>query len=330
MPANLPPQYFDAEKRFREAKTTTEKVAALEAMLAIMPHHKGTDKLRADLRRRLSKLRDEQEHRRGGSRAALFSVKREGAGQVALVGIPNAGKSQLVAALTNATPEVADYPFTTQRPQAGMAAFENVQIQLVDLPPLTVEHTEPWTFNIMRGADVLLLVLDLSHDPVSELETIREILRGQRIILRGDEEDAENDAEPGSYLKRWLMVENKSDLPGTEENAIIFKELYAARFPLTMISAKEGGQELEALRGRLFALLDVLRVYSKRPGHEADLNTPVILKQGSTVLDLAKEIHKDFFAKLQYARIWGGGKYDGQRVQRDYILQDEDIIELHM
>jgi ribosome-interacting GTPase 1 len=327
MPANLPPQYFDAEKRFREAKTTTEKVAALESMLAIMPHHKGTDKLRADLRRRLSKLRDEQEHRRGGNRAALFSVKREGAGQVALVGIPNAGKSQLVAALTNATPEVADYPFTTQKPQAGMAPFENVQIQLVDLPPLTVEHTEPWTFNIMRGADILLLVLDLSQDPVSELETIREILRGQRIILRGETEE---DAEPGSYIKQWLMVGNKNDLPGAEKNATIFKELYADRFPLSTISAKEGGQQVEALRDRLFTLLDVLRVYSKRPGHEADLNTPVILKQGSTVLDLAKEIHKDFFAKLQYARIWGGGKYDGQRVQRDYILQDGDIIELHM
>ncbi|MBN1255824.1 MAG: 50S ribosome-binding GTPase [Deltaproteobacteria bacterium] len=327
MPANLPPQYFDAEKRFREAKTTSEKVAALEAMLAIMPHHKGTDKLRADLRRRLSKLRDEQEHKRGGSRAALFSVKREGAGQVALVGIPNAGKSQLVAALTNATPEVADYPFTTQKPQAGMAVFENVQIQLVDLPPLTVEHTEPWAFNIMRGADILLLVLDLSHDPVSELETIREILGGQRIILKGN---AEEDAESGSYIKQWLMVGNKSDLPGTAENATIFKELYADRFTLTMISAKEGGQQVEALRGRLFSLLEVLRVYSKRPGHETDLNTPVILKQQSTVLDLAKEIHKDFFAKLQYARIWGSGKYDGQRVQRDYILQDGDIIELHM
>ena len=327
MPANLPPQYFDAEKRFREAKTTSEKVAALEAMLAIMPHHKGTDKLRAGLRKRLSKLRDEQEQKKGGARAALFSVKREGAGQVALVGVPNAGKSQLVAALTNAAPEVGDYPFTTQKPQAGMAPFENIQIQLVDLPPVAAEHTEHWVFNIMRGADVLLLVLDLSHDPVLELETIREILRGQRIILRGD---AEEDAEPGSYIKQWLIVGNKSDLPGTAENATIFKELYADKFPLIMISAKEGGQQVEAVRGRLFVLLEVLRVYSKRPGHEADLNAPVIMQQGSTVLDLAKEIHKDFFAKLQYARLWGSGKFDGQRVQRDYILQDGDIIELHM
>jgi ribosome-interacting GTPase 1 len=326
MPTNLPPQYFDAEKRFREAKTAPEKVAALEAMLAIMPHHKGTDKLRAGLRKRLSKLRDEQERKKGGSRVALFSVKREGAGQVALVGCPNAGKSQFLAALTNAEPEVGDYPFTTQRPQAGMAAFENIQIQLVDLPPLTPEHTEHWVFNILRGADVLLLVLDLSQDPVSELETILQMLKGQRIILQGEEK---GDIEPGSFIKRWLLVGNKGDLPGAEENAAICRELYGDRFPLTIVSAK-AGTGVEGLCGQLFALLDCLRVYSKRPGYEPDLSAPVILKQGSTVLDLAKEIHKDFAAKLNYARIWGAGKYDGQRVQRDYILQDGDIIELHM
>ena len=326
MPTNLPPQYFDAEKRFKEAKTAPEKVEALEAMLAIMPHHKGTDKLRAGLRKRLSKLRDEQERKKGGSRAALFSVKREGAGQVPLVGVPNAGKSQLVAPLTNAEPEVGDYPFTPQLPQAGMAPFENIQIQLVDLPPLSAEHTEHWVFNIIRSADLLLLVLDLSQDPVSELETIREMLSSQRIILQGEET---KDTEPGSFIKKWLLLGNKGDLPESAEHAAIFKELFGERFPLTIISAQEGSG-LKGLSKQLFSLLDVLRVYSKRPGHEADPNAPVILKQGSTVLDLAKEIHKDFAAKLDYARIWGQGKYDGQRVNRDYILHDGDIIELHM
>ena len=326
MPANLPPQYFDAEKRFREAKTPAEKAAALEAMLAIMPHHKGTDKLRADLRRRLSKLKDEQERKKGGSRGDLFSVKREGAGQVALVGAPNAGKSQLLAALTNAEPEIADYPFTTQVPQAGMMPFENIQIQLVDLPPLTPDHTEPWAFNIMRNADCLLVLLDLSEDPVSELETIRQVLRGQRMILQGD---TEGDAEPGSFIKRYLLVGNKGDLPAAGENAAIFKKCYGERFPIVTVTAKEG-TEVERLRQQLFSLLDILRIFSKRPGREADPGAPIILKHGSTVLDLAKEIHKDFVAKLQYARLWGSGRFDGQRVQRDYILKDGDIIELHM
>jgi ribosome-interacting GTPase 1 len=326
MPTNLPPQYFDAEKQYREAKTPAEKAAALEAMLAIMPHHKGTDKLRADLRRRLSKLRDEQERKKGGSRTSLFSVKREGAGQVALVGCPNAGKSQLLTALTNAEPEVGDYPFTTQRPQAGMAPFENVQIQLVDLPPLAVEHTEAWIFNIMRNADILLLVLDLSQDPLSELETVLGILTGQRITLQGA---AEEDEEPGSFVKKWLVVGNKGDLPGAEENAALFRELYGERWPITVVSAKEG-THVEGLSGDLFALLDRLRVYSKRPGHEPDLSSPIILEQGSTVLDLAQEIHKDFAVNLRFARIWGSGKFDGQRVPRDYRLQDGDVIELHM
>jgi ribosome-interacting GTPase 1 len=189
-----------------------------------------------------------------------------------------------------------------------------------------VEHTEHWAFNIMRGADALLLVLDLSQDPVSELETIREILQGQRIILQGEEGGGD---EPGSFIKRWLLVGNKGDLPGSAEHAAIFRELYENRFPITVVSAKEG-TGVEGLRSQLFSLLDCLRVYSKRPGHEPDLSNPVILKQKSTVLDLAKEIHKDFAAKLDYARIWGQGKYNGQRVNWDYILQDGDIIELHM
>lgn len=326
MPANLPPQYFEAEKRFREAKIPAEKVAALEEMLAIMPHHKGTDKLRASLRKKLSKLKVEQERRKGASRTDLYTVKREGAGQVALVGLPNVGKSQLLASLTNAEPGVAHYPFTTQRPQAGMVTFENVQIQLVDLPPLTEDHFEPWAFNIMRSADALLLVLDLSQDPLAELETILKVLHGQRIVLLGKDD---KDAGTTGFIKSSLMVGNKGDLAEAEENFAVLQEFYGERFPITMVSAQRG-LNLEGLRGRLYTLLNIMRVYPKRPGHEPDLSSPVILRQGSTVLDLAKEIHKDFVTKLRYARIWGSGKFDGQRVQRDYPLQDGDIIELHI
>jgi ribosome-interacting GTPase 1 len=326
MPANLPPQYFEVEKRFRESKTLPEKIAALEAMLAIMPHHKGTDKLRATLRKKLSKLRDEGEQRRGGARAYLYSVRREGAGQVPLVGPPNVGKSHLLSALTNAEPEIADYPFTTQRPQAGMMAFENIQIQLVDLPAVTEEHTEPWVFNILRGADALLVVIDLSQDPLAELETTLKVLQAQRISILGSDPE---DIEQGVFPKRTLAIGNKGDLTRAEENLSVLQELFGERLHIILISAKER-LNLEVLKGHVYSLLDVLRVYSKRPGHEPDLSAPVILKCGSTVLDLAKEIHKDFYNKLQYARIWGSGKFDGQRVQRDYLIQEGDIIELHI
>jgi len=327
MPANLPPEYFAAEKRFREAKSIPEKIAALEAMLAIMPHHKGTDKLRATLRRKLAKLREEGEQRRGrGGRGDLYTVRKEGAGQVAMAGVPNCGKSQLLASLTNATPEVADYPFTTQLPQAGMIPYENIKIQLVDLPPLSLDHAEPWVFNILRGADLLLVVLDLSHDPLGELETLREMMRGQRIVLLGLDEAK---GEWGLYPKKAIIVGNKGDLDPEGENLTVLRELYGEGIPMVQVSAKEG-EGLEELKRKIFSMLEIVRVYPKPPGKQPDMSNPVILKRGSTVEDLAEEIHKDFVSKLRYARIWGSARFDGQRVHRDYPLSDGDIVELHI
>ena len=327
MPANLPPEYFAAEKRFREAKSIPEKIAALEAMLAIMPHHKGTDKLRATLRRKLAKLREEGEQRRGrGGRGDLYTVRKEGAGQVAMAGVPNCGKSQLLASLTNATPEVADYPFTTQLPRAGMIPYENIKIQLVDLPPLSPDHAEPWVFNILRGADLLLVVLDLSHDPLGELETLREMMRGQRIVLLGLDEAK---GERGLYPKKAIIVGNKGDLDPEGENLTVLRELYGEGIPMVQVSAKEG-EGLEELKRKIFSMLEIVRVYPKPPGKQPDMSNPVILKRGSTVEDLAEEIHKDFVSKLRYARIWGSARFDGQRVHRDYPLSDGDIVELHI
>ena len=327
MPANLPPEYFVAEKRFREAKSIPEKIAALEAMLAIMPHHKGTDKLRATLRRKLAKLREEGEQRRGrGGRGDLYTVRKEGAGQVAMAGMPNAGKSQLLASLTNATPEVAEYPFTTQLPQAGMIPYENIKIQLVDLPPLSPDHVEPWVFNILRGADLLLVVLDLSHDPLGELETLREMMRGQRIVILGLDEAGE---EWGLYPKKAIIVGNKGDLDPEGENLTVLRELYGEGVPMIQVSAKEG-RGLEELKRKVFSMLDIVRVYPKPPGKQPDMSNPVILRKGSTVEDLAEEIHKDFVEKLRYARIWGSARFDGQRVHRDWPLSDGDIVELHI
>jgi len=327
MPANLPPEYFVAEKRFREAKSIPEKIAALEAMLAIMPHHKGTDKLRATLRRKLAKLREEGEQRRGrGGRGDLYTVRKEGAGQVAMAGMPNAGKSQLLASLTNATPEVAEYPFTTQLPQTGMIPYENIKIQLVDLPPLSPDHVEPWVFNILRGADLLLVVLDLSHDPLGELETLREMMRGQRIVILGLDEAGE---EWGLYPKKAIIVGNKGDLDPEGENLTVLRELYGEGVPMIQVSAKEG-RGLEELKRKVFSMLDIVRVYPKPPGKQPDMSNPVILRRGSTVEDLAEEIHKDFVKKLRYARIWGSARFDGQRVHRDWPLSDGDIVELHI
>src|SRR5215471_6465645 len=166
MPANLTPQYMEAEKRFKQAVSVEEKVAALEEMMATIPKHKGTEKLQADLKKKMSVLRKEAEdHKKGGKRES-FVVEREGARQLALVGAPNSGKSQLLRALTHATPEVAEYPYTTRIPIPGMLLFENVRLQLIDLPPISPEYTESWVPQIIRNADAVLWVLDLSDDDV--------------------------------------------------------------------------------------------------------------------------------------------------------------------
>src|SRR5437016_1612597 len=138
MPANLTPQYMEAEKRFKQALSTEEKVAALEEMMSTIPKHKGTEKLQAELKKKMSALRKESEQqKKSGGRRETFNIEREGARRLALVGAPNSGKSQLLRSLTNAIPEVADYPFTTRIPIPGMLVFENVHMQVVDLPPIS-------------------------------------------------------------------------------------------------------------------------------------------------------------------------------------------------
>ncbi len=315
MPANLPPQYHEAEKSYREAKSPQEKIRALETMLAIMPKHKGTDKLRADLRRRMSKLSEELETKFVvGKKGLSYQVKREGAGQAVLLGLPNVGKSQLLAAITNATPEVADYPFTTQTPIPGMMGFENIQIQIVDIPPITNQESQPWLVNLLRSADILLIVVDLGAEPLNQVETVLQELNKLSI-------------EP--MAKRVLVIGNKSDLDSASENYHRLSAKYDAQFPLISISAKEG-IGLEELREGIYRALDVIRVYTKAPGRKADFDEPVVLERGSTVADAAEAVHKDFRDKLKYALVWGSGKFNGQKVKREHTLEDGDIVELHI
>lgn len=327
MPANLPPQYKEAEERYRRAKTSAEKILALEEMLAVIPHHKGTDKLIGQLRKRLSQHKDESKRRPSTSRQTdPFAVKKEGAAQVALVGLPNCGKSQILASLTNALPLIADYPFTTRLPLPGMMKFENIQIQMVDSPPLMDEYAESGVFNLIRNADALLVVLDLTEDCPAQIDLVLEELDRRRIrVLKKGEEKRK---EFGVSYKRAVFVGNKADLQEAKEHCRNFLKYFSDVYPVLCISAKEN-LNLEELKKDIFGVLDTVRAYTKAPGKAADLNDPVILPKGSTVLDFASQIHKDFVQKLKFARIWGGEKYDGQMVQRDYILKDGDVIELH-
>lgn len=310
MPANLPPEYFEAEQRFKAAASPSEKVAALEALIATVPKHKGTDKLRADLRRRLSKLREDSAKRKTGARADYYNVSREGAAQIALVGFTNSGKSSVLAALTKAKPVVADYPVSTVLPLSGMMPFEDIQFQLVDLPPISNESTDGWVSGILRNADALLLVVDLTEDADIQAELLAERLLRWNI------------------RKRAVMAANKADAPGTEEPLAALREKFGGTYRVIGISAKRR-EGFEELRDAVFKISGVIRVYSKEPGKEADLSQPFTLPEGSTVLDLAGIVHKDFQHGLKYASIWGSARFPGQKVAKEHVLKDRDIVELH-
>jgi hypothetical protein len=325
MPANLTPEYLNAEQRFKSAKTTEEKVEALEEMLATIPRHKGTEKMQADLKRRLSKLRSEQARRPTSRIGIIHRVEKEGAGQVAMVGPPNSGKSLLVRRLTHAQPEVADYPFTTRIPVPGMMPFEDVQVQLVDLPPVHPDFPESWLYQIIRNADAALFVVDLSDpDLLEDLETTLAQLANAKVQLSAEPLPS----VPGWLRKRTLLVANKADESSTGEDFEILRDLYGSRFTMTRVSA-ETGEGLDPLRQAVFELLEVIRVYTKAPGKKLERTAPYILKRGSRVMDLAAHVHHDFLSQLKYARLWGQGRFEGQMVHRDYLLEDKDVVELH-
>jgi len=319
--------YFEAEKRYREGKTPQEKVQALEEMLAIMPKHKGTDKLRADLRRKISKLKAQAQQKKGtATRGTAYSIDKEGASQVVVIGPPNSGKSSLVAALTNAEPEVAEFPHSTWKPTPGMVPYENIQFQLIDTPPITREYKEPWMGDLVRRADVVILLLDLHADTLQQLDDSLSILREWRVFPEGT--PLPDDLKKAPFIKKTLIAVNKVD-GEREEDYQVFLELSEVNLTTLGISVKTG-RNLRALVEKVYELSGIIRVYTRAPGKEPDLRAPFVLPRESTLEDLAEKIHKDFKEKLKYARVWGSKVYDGQMVQRDYVLQDGDIAEIHI
>jgi len=336
VPANLTQQYLKAEAKYKAASTDEEKLAALEEMLREIPKHKGTEHLQADLKKRRSRLKAALEgggKKGGGKHVDVFHVPRGGAGQIALVGLPNAGKSAILAALTHAHVHVADYPFTTDKPAPGMAKYEDVQIQLVDAPPITADFAPAGLVNTYRNADMLAIVIDLAGEVLEQMEVCTAYLDSHTLIL--DESMAE-DAQHGqaeldraTHLgRKTFIIAAKADIApeGTLET---LKELTDRQFEYIEISSQTG-QGLDHLMRRLFEMLDIVRVYAKKPGKPADMTDPFTLKRGSNVHDLAVLIHRELADKLKTAKVWNSpNAYDGQNVPREHVLADKEIIELH-
>lgn len=325
MPANLTPEYYKAEQWYRTAVTSDEKILALEEMLRVMPKHKGTDHLRADLRRKLSKLRESGAQKGGTKHVDVFHIPRTGAGQIALLGTPNSGKSSILAMLTNAKVNAADFPFATSAPVPGMVEYEDVQIQLIDTPPITAEYIAPGQVGTYRNCDVVAVVIDLSEEVEEQFRICFEFLESRRLLIGGRTSATD---EQGNVLgRRAFCLGTKADIKKANSTEKL-ERLCDGCFEVFETCIYNEGS-LERLRQRFFEELRVVRIYSKPPGKKADLEEPFTLPAGSSVMDLANSIHRELAEKFKSARIWGTGVYDGQNVQRNHILHDKDVVELH-
>jgi uncharacterized protein len=330
MAVNLPPQYHEAEARYKKAKTPEEKLTALREMWVISPKHKASEKVQAILKTTISEVTDELEAAKSGPKKAApgtHKVPRQGAGQVVLLGPPNAGKSTLLSKLTKATPTIAPYPFTTREPIPGMMDAEEVRIQLVDLPPVTADAYETFLTDITRGADAALLFLDLNDDdgPAQAQATIDRLKLARRSLVPPGTAEAD---DPAQWQLPTHIVATKLDAEAADLRWEMAQDWLAGRYPVTAISA-ERGDGLPALRTAIFALLGLMRIYSKLPGKPADKEAPFTVPIGATVVDFACKVHNDFESTLKNARVWGSAAFDGQTVGREHVLQDRDVVELH-
>jgi ribosome-interacting GTPase 1 len=330
MAVNLTPQYHEAEAEYKKAQTAEERLECLKKMWTLVPKHKASEKLQAELKTKMSELKEEIERERKSPKKAGISYKipKQGAGQVVILGGPNVGKSRLLTRLTRATPAVAPHPFTTREPSAGMMSWEDARVQLIDMPPITADFMEGFVSSMVRAADAAVLMIDLGDDdgPFTA-EAVIDRLKEVKTVLIGTP-PAEN-PDPSIQYIRMLVAANKLDADGAKDRLEIVREMYGERFPIVALDA-ESGNGLEELRTAIYRMLNVIRVYSKKPGKPADMESPFTCSAGSTVIQFAETVHRELGEKLKSARIWGTGVFDGQTVQRDHVLHDKDVVELHV
>lgn len=328
MPANLTPQYSAAEEAYKKAKTSEEKLACLKTMFQLLPKHKHSEKMQADLKTKMSKMRDEIEKKKATpvKSNTIAMIPRQGAGQIVILGAPNVGKSSIISKVTKAQSTVAPYPFTTREPFPGMMETDEVRVQLIDLPPITKDHLESWQANMIRNADAALLVIDLGDDDgLTATQEVLDRLAEAKIKLSFDDE---TDANPEFDWTRCLVVGNKIDLPDADFRQELYADLVGSKTVWSKLSCT-AGSGVEEFKTAAFKLLNLIRIYSKQQGKPLVKKDPFTVPNGSTVIDLAETIHQDLAKTFKHARIWGTGVIDGQTVSRDHELHDLDVVEIH-
>jgi ribosome-interacting GTPase 1 len=338
MPANLSPEYKRAEQAYRAAREPSEQIECLKEMLRTIPKHKGTERLQADIKSRMRELTQESVgHRKAAHRGPSHTVHPDGAAQLCLIGPPGAGKSSLHARLTGWNREFGRYHRPTRLPIPGMLPFEDISLQLVDLPPVSAEFMQPEVISILRSTDGALLVVDLSApDCTEQLALILRELAAAKVILTerwpGQGSDPARTAvlsldDPFSVHLPALLLANKIDLANPEDAAVL-EDLLGVNFPLLATSATSG-RGLAEIGPFLFSALGIVRIYTKAPGKSVDRSRPFTMRRGDTVLDVALRVHPDLARTFRFARIWGSGQFSGQQVGADHPVADTDVVELH-
>src|SRR5262249_17816042 len=254
MAVNATPQYKKAEEEYRRAQTVTEQIACLEKMLVLLPKHKASEKVQSDLKSRLKEARGTLAAEKSAPKKVKgYSFPRQGAGQVVILGGPNAGKSRVLAELTSAHPEVAPSPFTTREPQAGMMAWEDVTVQLIDTPPVTESYFEAWLPNLVRVADGVLLCFDGSSDdaPDQTAEVIRQI-ESRKTVLARESGFVEDDLT--QVRIKTLLVVTRADDPGCADRLAYFEEMFPGWFETQLVEFTRP-DSVAALRDRIYKML---------------------------------------------------------------------------
>jgi len=309
MPINAGYEYGEAQKKVAEAKNSEEKIRALEFLLSVSPDHKGTERLRSELKTKISKLKEKQEKDRASKKGGhSLSIKKEGAAQIALVGLTNSGKSTVISRFTNAKLEIADYEYTTKNPEIGVMDYNGVKLQLIEIPPIFDGFYEssngPSYFNIIRSADLIVVIIDGTKDSEKNLELIDNEFHKAGMTLKKIKED-----NKFYHIIKCIVIINK-----------VLKN-FKSKYRISWV---------DDFKEAVWSNLNLIYAYTKQPGKEKEY-PPVALKIGSTVKDLAEIVHKDFIKNFKYAKIWGKSvKHNNTSAGLDHVLKENDVVEFHV
>lgn len=368
MPANVSFEYALAQKKYDEARTDEERIIALQEMISRAPAHKGGENLRKDLSRKLASLKSklEKQAAAGKRSGSTINIKKEGAGQVLILGLTNSGKSTFLKEYTNAKPLIANYPYTTTKPEVGVLDYGGANIQLIELPSFLEKHElTSQIFSMVRVCDALILVI--KDGSLEELDSVIDILDAQDIyvtkkkpnihisksefagvsfvndhFLRIPKEQAIEIFKSSGFRSHNVILNQKTtleDLMLLINPRACFINAICVSIPftkkLTSLKMHKSIPIYDAnlrkeITEKIFEILDSVIVFTKRPGEKADISEPLVLEKGQTVLDAARLIHKSIYKSLKSAKVWGSTKYPGQTVSRKYVLKNKDVVEFNM